>query len=324
MAVPGAPAEYPYYAPLGALLAMYPTVAGTVKLGLQTIAGLSIGIVLAYLAVWVGDPNWLSIAFVVGMGVLLAGTLKRTAGGGSGIASAGLFVLIIGNTDLGFSLGYFIQTIIGVSVGLAVSAIVVPPLHIDDALGRMGQLRRAAARQLQELGEALEDQWAADDSRWAERRDSLTRAAQEARSAVAYAAESRKANIRRRFHPRDVDQDYHHVGVLEIVAFHTLNITNMLQDALHGTSEEKPLAAAVKEPMRAAFAAVGDVLELWTVDEHDGATLATAQEALRELETAIYDAASRSEPFGAAGSVAMSLHRILHAVTPDLRLPADT
>ncbi|AUZ86484.1 FUSC family protein, partial [Arthrobacter agilis] len=201
LAIPGEASRYPYYAPLGALLAMYPTVAGTLKSGLQTVAGLTIGIVLAHIAVWAGDPDWLTIAFVVGAGVLLAGPLKRTAGGGSGIASAGLFVLVIGNENLGYSLGYFVQTVVGVGVGVAVSALILPPLNLNDAVGQMSRLRRTAARQLQEMGEALQEDWPADDPRWPERRDDLTATARNAREALQFADESRKGNLRRRFHP---------------------------------------------------------------------------------------------------------------------------
>ncbi|WP_104181390.1 aromatic acid exporter family protein [Arthrobacter sp. B0490] len=192
LAIPGEASRYPYYAPLGALLAIYPTVAGTLKSGLQTVIGLTIGIVLAHIAVWAGDPNWGTIAFVVGVGVLLAGALRRTAGGGSGIASAGLFVLVIGDENLGYSLGYFVQTVVGVGVGLAVSALILPPLHLNDAVGQMSRLRRTAARQLQEMGEALEENWVADDPRWSERRDDLTASARNARDALQYADESRK------------------------------------------------------------------------------------------------------------------------------------
>lgn len=78
LAIPGEASRYPYYAPLGALLAIYPTVAGTLKSGLQTVIGLTIGIVLAHVAVWAGEPNWGTIAFVVGVGVLLAEPWRRT------------------------------------------------------------------------------------------------------------------------------------------------------------------------------------------------------------------------------------------------------
>jgi uncharacterized membrane protein YgaE (UPF0421/DUF939 family) len=320
LALPGTPAEYPYYAPLGALLAMYPTVAGTLKLGLQTVTGLTIGIILAYLAVWAGDPNWLTIAFVVGAGVLLGGMLKRTAGGGSGIASAGLFVLVIGNDNLGYSFGYLIQTVVGVGVGLTVSALILPPLHLNDAVGRMSQLRRTAARQLQEMGEALEQDWAEDDPRWEQRREDLSASARNAQSALHYADESRKGNVRTRFHPRDVEADYRHVAVLDVVASHTLNITNMLQDGMHGTSTERALPSSVSPALQRAFTAIGDVLDLWTVEENDAETFHTAQQALRELERAAYETSSRDVPFGSAAAIAMSLHRILQAVGPELRL----
>ncbi|MHA7240263.1 FUSC family protein [Arthrobacter sp. TMS1-12-1] len=323
LAIPGTASQYPYYAPLGALLAIYPTVAGTVKLGLQTVVGLTIGILLAYVAVWAGDPNWLTIAFVVGVGVLLGGVLRRTAGGGSGIASAGLFVLVIGNEDLGYSLGYLVQTVVGVGVGLAVSALILPPLHLDDAVGQMSSLRRTAARQLQEMGEALEEDWAEEDPRWTERRDDLTASARSARSALQFADESRKGNVRRRFHPRDMTQDYRHVEVLEVVAAHTLNITNMLQDGLHGTATERPLSAAVRVPLQAAFVAVGNVLDLWTVEEMDAGTVEDAERALKDLERAAYESSSATVPFGSAAAIGMNLHRILQAVRPEPRAAGE-
>lgn len=323
ISLPGTPSEYPYYAPLGALLAMYPTVAGTLTQGLQTVAGLTIGIILAYLAVWAGDPNWLTIAFVVGAGVLLGGKLKRTAGGGTGIASAGLFVLVIGNENLGYSLGYLVQTVIGVGVGLAVSGLIFPPLNFNDAVGQMSTLRRMAAQDLQELGQALEEDWAEDDPRWAKRRDDLMRSARNARDALQYADESRKGNVRWRFHPRDVDRDYYHVEVLEVVASHTLNITNMLQDALHGTVRERPMPDEVRPVLQEAFTAVGRVLDLWTVEELDGGMFQAAEQSLRELEQAAYETVSRDIPFGAAAAIGMSLHRILQSVVPDLRIESS-
>ncbi|WP_247827207.1 FUSC family protein [Arthrobacter antioxidans] len=323
-AIPGTPAEYPYYAPLGALLAIYPTVAGTVKLGLQTVVGLTIGILLAFVAVWAGDPNWVTIAFVVGVGVLLSGVLKRTAGGGSGIASAGLFVLVIGNENLGYSLGYLVQTLVGVGVGLAVSALILPPLHLNDAVGQMSGLRRTAARQLQEMGEALEEDWAGDDPRWGERRDDLTASVRNARSALQYANESRKGNVRRRLHPRDMRRDYRHVEVLEIVASHTLNITNMLQDGLHGTATEQSLPEAVRPPLQEAFTAVGNVLDLWTVEECSDENLHDAERTLKVLETAAYESSTETVPFGSAAAIGMNLHRILQAVRPELGVEGES
>ena len=55
--MPGSAADYPYYAPLGALVAMYENVAGSMRQGLQTLVGLAIGIGLAFMLFSLGDPT---------------------------------------------------------------------------------------------------------------------------------------------------------------------------------------------------------------------------------------------------------------------------
>src|SRR5690606_29756051 len=45
--VPGVADDYPYYAPLGALISMSPTLMSSVRRGAETLAGLAIGILLA-------------------------------------------------------------------------------------------------------------------------------------------------------------------------------------------------------------------------------------------------------------------------------------
>jgi len=66
--VPGVAAEYPYYAPLGAVLALWPTVKTSLKQGLQTILGLVIGVLLAttVFAVQDGQPGVLAVALAWG------------------------------------------------------------------------------------------------------------------------------------------------------------------------------------------------------------------------------------------------------------------
>lgn len=171
--IPGVAEQYPYYAPLGALAVVSPTVTATIKQGLQSMMGLAVGILLAWFAVWVGTPNSFTIAFVVGAGVLVAAVLPRMGGGAYGIPSAALFVLVLGGQNTSFSFGYFIQMIVGVGVGLAVSMLVLPELNVNDAVRQMGGLRRAVAHQLQDIGEAMREEWAPDDKRWAERREDL-------------------------------------------------------------------------------------------------------------------------------------------------------
>src|SRR5919112_113289 len=116
--MPGTIDEYPYYAPLGALSAMYPTVMGSVRTGLQTVAGLALGILLAAGVLLVGPPNLVTIGLAVGIGTLLAG-VRRLGAGAEYVPMAALFVLIVGGPDAeDYSVGYLGQMAVGVAIGL--------------------------------------------------------------------------------------------------------------------------------------------------------------------------------------------------------------
>ena len=78
--MPGSAADYPYYAPLGALVAMYENVAGSMRQGLQALVGLAIGVGLAFMLFSLGSPSPWTVAVVMGLGVILAGLPKIGSG----------------------------------------------------------------------------------------------------------------------------------------------------------------------------------------------------------------------------------------------------
>ncbi len=124
--MPGSAADYPYYAPLGALVAMYENVAGSMRQGLQTLLGLAIGVGLAFMLFSLGEPTPLTVAVVMGLGVILAG-LPRIGSGRDWIPTAALLVLLVGghNPDT-FSFGYLFQMGVGVTVGIVVNLAGLP------------------------------------------------------------------------------------------------------------------------------------------------------------------------------------------------------
>lgn len=136
------------------------------------------------------------------------------------------------------------------------------------------------------------------------------------REAVLFARESRRGNLRSRFYPRDLARDYEHLAVLETVTFHVENITALLKDAVCGTSNERAVPAAMYKPLHDAFEAIGQVLALWTINENDDEALTVAHTAMERLSVSTYESVSKQAPFDAASSIAMSLQRILKAVTP--------
>ena len=121
--VPFALSEYSYYAPLGVLVSMYPTVARSAASGVQAVVGLAVGIALGLGALDLVDAGVLrgvAVAAVIAHGVLAAG-IRALGVGRDWVAIAGLFVLLLGGADPdGYSVSYLLTMAFGVVVGVVV------------------------------------------------------------------------------------------------------------------------------------------------------------------------------------------------------------
>lgn len=316
--MPGSAANYPYYAPLGALVAMYHNVAGSVKQGVQTLIGLAMGIGLAFILVNFTGPSPLTVAMIMGIGVLLGG-LPGLGSGSDWIPTAALLVLLVGGSDPGdYSFGYLIQMGAGVAVGIAVNFLIFPPLHFAAAAESLDELRGALGRQLTDMGAALKEKWPPEHEDWSRRSDELAEAARTVRHLVKEADASRRANPRRKLHPRDVDLDYRNLRELERVTFHIQDVTEVLSDVIW--ENEVPYAVPLEDsaPLADAMTATGQLLRSYQGDdlEEHRQLLAAAESA---VEVCVAAAAGRTPPEGtvpASESILLSLHRILRAARP--------
>jgi uncharacterized membrane protein YgaE (UPF0421/DUF939 family) len=315
--MPGSAAEYPYYAPLGALVAMYHNVAGSVRQGLQTLVGLAIGIGLAFVLVSISDPSPLAVAVFMGIGVLLGG-LPRIGSGSDWIPTAALLVLLVGGSNAdSFSFGYLIQMGAGVAVGIAVNFLVFPPLHFAAAANSLGQLRLALGRQLTDMAAALTEQWPPEHEDWSRRSDELAEAARTVRHLVQEADESRRANPRRRFHPRDLDLDYRNLRDLERVTFHIQDMTEVLSDVIWADDVPYEVPFEDSKPLAAALDSTGQLLASFHHDdEPEQRRLFAAAKSAVEACMAGSDGSSTDGAVTASESILLSLHRILRAVRP--------
>lgn len=156
--VPFADNEYSYYAPLGALVSMYPTLAGSARAGVQALSGLGIGIALGLgglgLVLW-GAPAVLSIALVIAAGIVVGG-VRALGVGGDWVAIAGLFVLLLGGKAADeFSLSYLFTMAFGILVGVITHLIVFPPLYLQKASTRLSALSEATTAVLRRLADEL-------------------------------------------------------------------------------------------------------------------------------------------------------------------------
>jgi len=205
-----------------------------------------------------------------------------------------------------------------VAVGIAVNFLIFPPLHLNAAASSLADLRLALGRQLTDMGVALTEKWPPEHEEWSRRSDELAEAARSVRHLVKEADASRRANPRRKLHPRDIDRDYQDLRNLERVTFHIQDMTDVLSDVIWEDDVPYAIPLQDNEPLADAITATGELVSTDT----DG----DAQEwrdrydaAIAAVETCMAATAARPASQGtvpASESVLLSLHRILRAVRP--------
>lgn len=258
--MPGVTDEYPYYAPLGALVSMYPTLMGSVRSGVQTLLGLVAGIGLATLVVLTIGPTWWTVPLVIGVGVLLSGTGWFGAGR-EYVPIAALFVLVVGGQDADdYSLGYLSQMAVGVVIGLLVNVVIAPAPFTQAATARVEAFRAQLGAHLHDIGTAVSESWPPEHGQWADDAASLAETATEVRAALAEADESRRGNLRARGHRAQTQKAYDELATLDRVAHLIRDISDATADTIWERPAALPLDPALPEPLSEACHAVADVI----------------------------------------------------------------
>jgi hypothetical protein len=317
--VPGVAEQYPYYAPLGALISMYPTLMSSLRTSIETLASLAIGILLAVIVLVLAAPNVITIALVCGAGVLIAGSRWLTSGGDY-VPVAALFVLIIGgpNAD-SYSIGYIVQMSVGIGVGLLVNLLILPPLNISGAVMKLAQFRTLLANHLDDIGSALTESWPPEHEEWASRSGTLVSTADAVRQAVRDADESRRGNPRARLHQRNLDEDYRNLEGLERITFYVRDLTEVLAAAIWDAPFHSEVPDRLREPLSEALHAVAEVLSAYNSGEGVDETVRAADAAADALIARLDEDRSAPSVLSPVASVAMDLRRILAT----LNQPAD-
>ncbi|HWS52249.1 MAG TPA: FUSC family protein [Microbacterium sp.] len=324
--VPFADSEYSYYAPLGVLVSMYPTVAGSARAGAQSLLGLGIGIALGLGGlglVLTGAPGLVAIALVIGVGIIIGGVTALGAGRDL-VAVAALFVLLIGGLDADqFSLSYLLTMAFGVVVGVLTNLLIVPPLYLRRASERLSSLRDAARDVLRDVADALDDK-AVDSERIAgsarELADLLAGAADE----VNVAEESSRGNPRSRGRAGDRRLNALRLRALERTTRATIELAEILAQAGAGSR------GSDLETWRALSDAVRASADLVAAPPNDASAQSRLQAAGDALDTAVAELGRLTSPAGApaysrafAYAAAVCVRRIVDASREFVTAPAD-
>ncbi|MDQ1204149.1 uncharacterized membrane protein YgaE (UPF0421/DUF939 family) [Microbacterium sp. SORGH_AS 862] len=313
--VPFTDSEYSYYAPLGVLISMYSTLAGSMRAGLETLAGLAVGIAWGFVGIALlvaGAPSLVAVALVTGAGTICAGlTLLGT--GRDWIPIAALFVLLVGNADAqSYSSSYLITTAFGVLVGLVVNVLVVPPLYIRRATARLNALRDEIGEVLHDAAHALGER-TVDTERLRHRIAELTATADAVAGEVAEAVRSQRGNPRARHARADVETGRRRLEALRAVAA----ATGQLAEALTRLTLDAELGRAQRRALADAVAACAEHTATPIDDSAFAARLSAADAALAAYRRRIRHASGSSALD--RWEAAVSLRRIIDASRPFAR-----
>ncbi|MFD5224509.1 aromatic acid exporter family protein [Microbacterium sp. NPDC058342] len=311
--MPGVTDEYPYYAPFGALISMYPTLMSSARSSLQTLLGLAVGTGIAVLIVFTVGPNLWTIVTAVGLGILISGT-GWFGSGREYIPVAALFVLIVGGSNAeDYSLGYVAQTALGVVIGLTVNLVVPPAPLVTEAASRIGAFQHRLAEHLRDISAAVAESWPPEHSAWNDRAGALAETSRSVRSALLEADESRRWNARARMRRTGTESEHTRLEMLDAVAHQIHDVSGCLGDTIWQRPGSFPLDPGLVDPLSAATRAVADLL----ADEQDDALREEAERAVDDLLRAVHTRSIEADAVTGPGVLtAMHLQRILILLDP--------
>ena len=157
--------EQPVLAPLTALLVVQLTMYETVANGLQRVVSVTAGVLVAVaVAVFVG-LTWWSLGAVVALSLII-GRLLRLGPQLLEVPISAMLVLAVGASET-VAAGRVYETLIGAAVGVAVNAIIAPPLYVQPAGDAVAELAERMAMFLRALADELRAGWSREAAdRW--------------------------------------------------------------------------------------------------------------------------------------------------------------
>lgn len=308
--------DYPYYAPLGAVVAVSTTVVRSLRTSLEVFVALAIGALLAVSVHLLGLPSPVAVGLVVGLGTLASahpwlGTM------GSWAPVSALFVLILGGDHpRDFVLGYLGFTTLGAAVGSALN-LAFPPLLLSDTRHTQDTLRDDLVDHLRRMADAVDEGRPPPADRLTAAHDSLRHRSRTIEDSIAQAVEGPPVNWRVHRWRDSAEQLREQGRALVALSLLVTEMSDMLARQAAGESARAPWASDLTVPTASVLRAVADVLA-----SVEGAT-AGAQEVERASTAADeLDEAARSQPgidsddLYTAGALVLGVRRTLDTLAP--------
>ena len=132
--------QIPVFAPLAAVLTVQVTIWQSVSRGLQRVAGVMVGVLVASAFAHVAGIHAWSIAVVIFVSLLLGQAMRLGTQGSIQVPISALLVLVLGATTGGYGVDRVVDTAIGAACGILVNLAVFPRIHLGEANARVRSL----------------------------------------------------------------------------------------------------------------------------------------------------------------------------------------
>ncbi|MEU6544930.1 aromatic acid exporter family protein [Streptomyces sp. NPDC046859] len=233
-----------------AIVLVESTVFRSIAHGLQQLAAIAMGTVVATGVALLLDSAMLAMALVLPVVVLL-GNWGRLGSQGVYAATGALFVLTSGPVTLMASTTRIAEAGFGAVVGIAVNALIRPPVYLRGTRVALEEAAGEARRILEAVADRLAaGEWDSEPAQELhDRALRLFRLVDQARSAVGWSRESLRINPRRRKLAEGTPgQEYDDaVTVLDYVAVHTSGVTRAVLESSDGGRAHSRPGPAVSE-----------------------------------------------------------------------------
>lgn len=312
-----AAADYPYYAPLGAVVATSHTVVNSLKGSLRAALAVLLGAVIALAARWLFDADVFVVAGVVAVGVLVAG-MKVLGEMGTWVPTAALFVLVVGDRNPDHYVGAYLGLVLlGGLIGTAV-AVAVPQLLLEPADQAVSRLRRLLVQQLSSVAEGLDRDRPPDADGWAERLQPLDKPLWQMRNQLHQAEESQRGNVRAHRRRERLNRIRRQAHALERTTWLVQDLTAILSEDEKQENETLGLGGKLRPPLAIVLRSLAEVLTSVTEQGADPDRIADLRENLDALGTQVSDIRTDSADDGlhVASNVVNSIRRILLTISP--------
>jgi uncharacterized membrane protein YgaE (UPF0421/DUF939 family) len=315
---PPAVEQYAYYGPLGALLAMYPTVQSSLRAALQTMLGVLLGASIAFVVdLWL-PTNPLTVALLLGGGVL-AGALRWLGEQRTWVPIAALFVFTIADPgSVSYATGYVCLTLIGVVCGTVVNCVVFPPLHLRQSRRALQALQGVVTEQLEDIADGMEHNEAPDPDDWARRTRALSPTVSSMHQALTDLRRSARRNPRARRYRTLTDEHARQAHAFERVALLVEDLVDVLAEVEQQNVPALPLDRTVRRDCVVAMRQLAMCTRAFAEGTEQRKAFEAADVALARLEesAAADPHAGGSDQF-VVGTVITTLRRCLSAMAVD-------